>query len=326
MVISCASGARLLLMLLLLCLISTGALAEIRASVDRTQLQENETLTLTLRVWGDADNEPDFGVLAQDFQVLNRRESRSDRDPGSSEGWRAWTLTLEPRRSGSLELPALQVGDQASDPVRIRVDALDPRARQFIDDQLYFETDLSDDQVYVQAQLLFTRKLVYGEGVNLFGELPGHPRIEHALVQPLGEADIRSEYRDGQRYRIIHQRYAIFPERSGELVIPSASMRGSAIMPSRLGFSGRRVPVNARTGDIRIPVKPIPSDWPAGTPWLPAADLELMESWSGDSQRVNDQSATSRALLVRAEGAMASMIPPLRPEAPDSLRVYEQRP
>ncbi len=312
-----------------LMMMAAQAAAELRATLDQDSIVESETVQLTVRVLGDggARGEPDFSALTDDFDVLTTRTSSEFSSVrGRISSWTAWILTLQPKRTGTLEIPSFSLGPHSTEPLQLTVSALDADTRRFIDSLIFFETKLSTDTVYVQAQLLLERSLYYAEGVQLFGELPREPEIPNAMVQPLGDAEISRTSRDGQRYRVISQRFAIFPERSGELVIPSASVSGSAIMPRAEGFSGRRAAVDARSGDTRIDVLPIPADWPSGTSWFPATDVELLETWDREPDHLNAGEPAARGLLVRAESALASMVPPLEVDYPDTLRLYPKAP
>jgi hypothetical protein len=303
--------------------------ANLRATLEHGSIHEHETVRLTVRVLGDGGptGEPDFSALEQDFEILTTRTSSEFSSIGGRiQSWTAWIMTLQPKRTGKLEIPSFSLGSHRSEPLELRVTALDGRTRLFIDNQVFFETNVSADAVYVQAQLLLTRTLYYAEGVQLFGELPREPAIEHALVQPLGEPDISRTTRNGQRYRVIEQTYAIFPERSGELTVPSVSIAGSAILPRAEGFSGRRTAVEAASERILVNVLPIPADYPADTPWFPAAEVELLESWTDEPPRLDVGKPSTRALIVRAEQTLASMVPPLAVRYPVQIRTYPERP
>src|SRR5438445_11467035 len=62
----------------LLCVGSMAQAGEVRAWLDRSTLQLGETVTLNIEVSGDARAaQPDFGVLAQDFDLLGTQSSNS---------------------------------------------------------------------------------------------------------------------------------------------------------------------------------------------------------------------------------------------------------
>jgi hypothetical protein len=329
MVRGSSHGVAVLLVALAMALAGTPAWASLRATLESSTIHEHETVRLTVRVLGDGGpmGEPDFSQLEDDFEILSTRTSSEFSSIGGRiQSWTAWIMTLQPKRTGRIEIPAFNLGGHQSEPIELTVSPLDHRTRSFIDDQLFFETELSAREVYVQAQLLLRRTLYYAEGVQLFGELPREPEISFAMVQPLGEAEIARTTRNGQRYRVIEQRYAIFPERSGQLVIPSVAIAGSAVLPRTEGFSGRRAAVDARSDELRIAVLPVPRDYPAGVPWFPAAEVELLESWDQEPPAIDVGKPITRALIVRAEEAMASMVPPLRVDYPAPLRLYAERP
>ena len=70
---------------------------------------------------------------------------------------------------------------------------------------------------------------------------------------------------------MIEQRFAIFPERSGDLTIPPATVTGSVRLPD----TGRRIGVDVSSDTLKITVLPIPAEYPRDAPWLPANDVEI---------------------------------------------------
>jgi hypothetical protein len=98
------------------------AYGRVTARPSRTSLAENETLVLT--VTAESAGFPDLSPLEQDFAILNRGVSTSRRSINGRTSQRTnLTLTLMPKRSGNLTIPAIRFGDQASQPLTIRVTA-----------------------------------------------------------------------------------------------------------------------------------------------------------------------------------------------------------
>ena len=64
--------------------------------------------------------------------------------------------------------------------------------RRKIDALVFYEIELSSDSVYVQSQLLLTRRLVYADGVQLYGGQLEAPVLEGAQVFALGEGESSS--------------------------------------------------------------------------------------------------------------------------------------
>ena len=310
---------------LFLALIAQGADAAVQARVDPPVVDEMETVRLTLRVDGSNQSEGlDLSALEGDFEVLGTNTSSQFQSiNGQVQSWVEYQVSLRPKRAGTLEIPALSIAGQASAPLSVRVRPLAPEVRQTIDRMVFFEVEVSPNPVYVQAQALMTRRLYYASGVQIYSDLPGVPDIPNAVVIPVGETRSTTEVRPEGRYGVLEQRYAIFPEQSGSLVIPEISVTSSV----RLTSSGRtrRSGIRVSTPEIRLDVLPVPASYPANQPWLPARQVSVSDSWKPDSLAFDLGEPVRRTLTVNVAGNTGSSIPPLALDLPgDSFKQYPE--
>lgn len=301
--------------------------AELRTTLEPRIIDELDTARLTIRASGSNETQSlDLDALEADFEVLTTQTSSQYRSVnGQVESWVEYQITLRPRRSGELTIPAIEVGAETTEPLRLRVRGLDPDLREAIERMVFFESELSTDPVYVQAQTVLTRRLYYSSGAQIYSDLPGLPDIPDAIVTPLGETSSTTTIRDGQRYGVVEQRFAILPERSGELTIPAISITSSV----RLQVNGRtrRSGVRIATDPLTVTVLPIPATYPADHPWLPAEALELTEQWSPPGTAVEVGDPLTRTLTARIRGNVSSAIPPLSPALPaQNFRRYPEPP
>jgi hypothetical protein len=93
---------------------TAAAPSTVEARIDRSQLRRGESLTLQIRLRGEAtDERPDFAPLGVDFDVVSIQPLHrttivnSVRDASVD-----WTLELRPRREGALEISARADGDR----------------------------------------------------------------------------------------------------------------------------------------------------------------------------------------------------------------------
>ncbi len=303
------------------------AVAAIEVHPDARVIDENGTLHLTIRLDGSMQQaSPDLGALARDFEIVSRQSASQLRSiNGNVESWTEWTLTLRPRRTGTLEIPSLTIDGARSQPIAIEVRPLDVETRRLIESLARFEVEHQPSVVYVQAQLTVTRRLTYAEGTQLYGELPGLPEIDGAVVQAFGDADHHTELRDGRRVGVIEQRFLVFPERSGPLTVPGATIMASVVVPRRAGGRSGRTELRVASQPLTIDVLPVPSSYPRSAPWLPARAVAIDEEWpTRGAWAVGDPRA--RTLIVRAAGGAASRIAPLTVDYPPSLKVYPEAP
>lgn len=302
---------RTLLLITLVC--SNPVAAAIEAYADPRNLDEMESLRLTLRIDGISDiGKPDTSPLDQDFEILTSNTTSQYRSVnGKVQSWVELQLMLRPKRSGKLTIPALTIGSDTSQPLQIQVNPLDANIKQAIDDMVFFETEVSPNPVYVQSETLLTRRLFYSTsgGVQMYSEMPGAPEIADAVVLSLGQTRSYAIERDGINYGVVEQRFAIIPEHSGTLEIPAVAITSSIrlMKNGRVRRSGIRVSSDA----VSLTVMPIPAEYPADQPWLAATNLRLVELWNPNQPVFNVGEPINRHIEARVTGNVSSAIPPL---------------
>ena len=301
--------------------------AEITADLEPALVDELDTARLIIRATGSNQAERlDLSALEEDFEVLTTQSASQYRSiNGQVESWVEYQIMLRPRRPGDLVVPPIEVGGGSTPELTLRVRGLDPEVQQAIDRMVFFEIEVTANPVYVQAQTVMVRRLYYSSGAQIYSDLPGMPEIPSAIVLPLGETTSTTVVRDGQRYGVVEQRFAIFPEESGELTIPSISVTSSVRVQS--GGRTRRSGVRIATEPMTLEVLPIPSEYPADQPWLPAQDVTISDRWEPPDARVEVGDPVRRTLSARVHGNVASALPPLEPTVPEEhFRRYPEPP
>ena len=318
---------RLWALILALHAVATAAFAEVHVWFEPRVIDELDSLQLNVRATDtQLPDAPDLSVLESDFEILGSQTTSQRRSVnGNVESWVDYQYTLRPRRSGEITIPPIRVGDQYSAPTLVIVRALDPSIKQSIERMVFFETELTQNPVYVQAQTIFIRRLYYANGVQLYSDLPGAPDVANAVIVPLGDTKSSTTLVQGTRYGVIEQRFAIFPEQSGELHIPESAITSSVRVrrDGRTRRSGIRISAPAQS----ITVLPIPAEYPADVPWLAATDIQLRETWSPERTTYNLGDPLSRAIAVTAIGNTGSSIPPLQVNVPgEYFKLYPEPP
>ncbi len=98
--------------------------ASVIASVDRADIELNESFTLKITVDTAIDTEPDASALDADFFVGTRSQlSNTTIVNGQISRSRTWTYVLMAKREGYLEIPPVIIGAEHSEPVPINVSA-----------------------------------------------------------------------------------------------------------------------------------------------------------------------------------------------------------
>jgi hypothetical protein len=217
------------LLLLAALLLPVCVQAELRAALSAQIIDELDSVQLVVRDIGTRQSEtPDLSGLERDFHVLGVNTSSQYRFVnGQAQSWVDYQITLQPKRTGELIIPPIGIGQQRTDSMPISVRALSADMRRKIDALVFYEMELSSDSVYVQSQLLLTRRLVYADGVQLYGGQLETPVLDGAQVFALGEGQSSVIQRNGRTMGSYEQRYAIFPEQSGTLTLPSDAVTAS---------------------------------------------------------------------------------------------------
>ena len=321
------------LLISLLWSLALHAAPALQASVDRTRLQAGETLELTLESQDITQfGKPDLRALEADFEVRGTRQLNSLHTfDGETRASTRWIITLLPRRSGSLRIPELQLGQSHSQAIELQVLQADA-SRQDSASQVFIEATLDSSEVYVQAQAVLTLRIYHS--VALYDDSSLSPlQLENAKVEPLGDSRTYEKEINGVRHGVIETRYAVYAQQSGTLDIPPLTFTATAAAspdqaPQANGTARAGHQVQVSSLPLRLAVRPIPAAWPAGVPWLPARSLTLEEHWNPDpgNQQVQIGDSLTRNITLRAEGLSSTQLPPLPATEITGLRRYPDQP
>jgi hypothetical protein len=315
------------LVLLISVTLTLPAIAAVSAQLSAQSIDELETVRLLIKITDTRQSQTlDLTGLQADFHVMNTSTaSRSQFLNGRGQSWVDYQITLQPKRTGTLKIPSIKVGNEQTPTLELEVHPLSEQTRQVIDQLVFFENSISSNEIYVQGQLILTRRLLYSQGVQLYSDLPGAPEIPNAVVLSLGETSSGSTERNGKAYGVVEQKYAIFPESSGEFTIPGISITASVrlLEGNRVSRKGVRV----ATHEERITVLPVPPNYPEDQPWLPAENVTLYDVVSPEHGAHQVGDTLTHELLIHIEGNIGSISSPLALDLLDEdFRVYPQAP
>ena len=322
---------RLCALLLLLCCWTLPAHAlGLVASVDRDQLSSGETVELTLES-SDVTlfGKPDLTPLDALFEVrgtrqVNQLNSLSDDNKGTTR----WMITLQPRQTGTVIIPSLQVGDYHSQPITLTVTQSVASDNELA--PVFIEASLDQPSVYVQAQALLTLRIYHSVALYDDSSLTSL-HLDDAIVEQLGESRTYEKLINGVRHGVIERRYGIYPQRSGELIIPAQTFSATqvdsqqATAPAPLGPKPGRM-VHVTSAEIPLTVLPKPESYPSNAPWLPARSLSLSETWNPEPDHTMVGDSLTRTLTLKAEGLSSAQLPPLPATDVNGLRRYPDLP
>ncbi|MDF1763630.1 MAG: BatD family protein, partial [Oleibacter sp.] len=286
------------------------------ASVDRKEISQYDSLVLKVTYQDVALlSEPDFSPLEADWDITsNSRSTQIQFSNGKNNSISEWTLVLFPKRTGTLTIPPLPFGNVSSNEITIEVTE-SSNSQPVKNDNFYFEVEVSSGEHYVQEEILYIERIyfkVQHESPNLSPFTVANARLE-LLQEPQRQVIVK----DGQRIGLYERRYAIFPEKSGTLAIPS--QRFSATVNNNYRTRGQTETIVS--SPIELEVKAIPDNYPQAT-WLPARKLSLTEKFSDASDQWQAGEPVTRTFTLVAEGLSSGQIPPIPLPELDNVRYY----
>ena len=316
-----------MILALLLCLGAQAAGLEAR--VDRNPVAFGQSVRLTLEARGGLDEEPDFSVLEDDFDILGRTKSRNySFYNGSGSSTRIWTLSLMPRRQAEILIPSLTAGNQSSAPILLKVTpaaAAKPAAEQ----GAFITTELEPEKVYKNAQSLLRVRLYLQHQLAQGAVLtePEPPTAE-GEIRKLGQDRIFETVLDGVRFDVVERRYALFPFRAGTLEIPPLMFEGRMVEPGRSvfdPFGGQGRISRIFSGPMKIEVQEAKDESPEN-PWVPAENLRIYESLQPKDGTIALGESLTRTIRIEADGLLPESLPEPGLSYPASLKLYPDRP
>lgn len=286
----------------------------------------NESFSVIFSCPHSISGHPDFSPLDTDFKILSQSQSfKSSIFNGQVAQESRWTLTLMGKREGNLTIPSISFGQHSSQPKTIEVTSAQTTKQ---DDTLFLETELSPkNSVYEQTQLIFTVRLY--RSVNISQGMLSEPKANDsdASIERLGK-DLEYEHyhSNGARYIVLERNYAVFPQKSGELIFDPITFEGRVIIGNgRSFFNSQSQFMRVVSKQEKIDVKPIPAPFTKSN-WFAANDVKLIEEWSTDPDKIILGEPITWTLTVAAEGCLGNQIPALSLNLPAELKQYLDKP
>lgn len=314
----------LLAVLLLLTPLAHAATAE--ATLDRSQVQLGETVTLNVRVQGEARlSQLDLAALANDFEILGTSSNRSlSVVNGQASDQLTYGIALRPRHVGELQVPSLTIGGSQTAPLTLQVTAPTPQAAAHSGQNVFLEATVEPGKAYVGQQLLFTVRLYFA--ANLSSGALDDLQLPGVDVRRLGDDLNYTAERDGRSWHVIERRYALVPQRAGPLSIPPLGFQGELIDPSDPdSFFGMGSPVSAASPALSVDVQSIPANW-GQSAWLPARALTLTLDGLPADGKLRVGQPLSLTMALQATGLPYEALPELSLPTLDGATVYPEKP
>ena len=298
------------------------SLASVIATIDRPQVELNETFTLKIIVDTAIDEEPDASALEEDFFVGSRSQlSNTTIINGQISRSRTWTYALMAKRPGKLIIPPVIIANEKSLPIDILIT---PQSEAILGEaDIFVSAELDMNENYVQAQTLLKIKIyrmVQTRQPRLY-----EPEISgvETLIEIAGDDKNYESVINGKTYDVIERVYALFPQVSGELLINP--IRFEARILKNGGITGRRTYQSSKSIVKVLPIPAPPKEYP-NAKWLPAHDVEINDEWSRDLQNLKTGEPITRQIQVIAVGQLSTQLPSIDNELDSNLKIYPDKP
>ena len=314
-----------ILAMLLALSFSLTAFAEVAATVNSTVIPYGETIQLRLQRDGGADTQPDLNPLKKDFDILGSGSGTNVQIiNGHISSRMEMTVLLSPRRSGKIQIPALQWGNEQSAPIGLDVGAAPGDKQSRSAEHVFLTTNLEPKQPYVQAASVLTVRLYADQ--PLYQATLDFPASSDVIVKQFGQDKASNETRNGRSYQVIERKYLLFAQKSGHVSLAGPVLEAEIAdgsdgdMFKLLGAMMTQTrPLHLNVNTIEMQVLPRPANI---TPWLPAQKVTLKETWDQDKAHAGEP--LSRHLHIAALGLTGEQLPD--PDTlislPDGIKAY----
>ena len=334
-------------LMLALALMALGtARADIKASLDASQIAVGDTVQLTLEHDGRVSGQPDLAPLQQSFDILGTSSSTMiELVNGSASEKTQVVLTLAAKRTGRLTIPSLTWGGERSQPLTLSVAGPDGAAQSGdapaqSAPNVFMEASVSPEQPYVQAAVQLTVRLFAAD--TLYHADLELPESGEVVAKQVGSDETGTAERNGRSYQVFTRHYLLFPLHSGKLTLQgpvldaelamSQSRRSYGTDPWGGGLFGGPLlqtvrPIRLRGKPIVLAVRARPAS-AVGSYWLPARDVILTATWTPAKLTAQAGDPVTLDLDLKATGLTAAQLPDLASllSPPSGLKSYPDQP
>ncbi len=244
--IKLSNNLLVLLSILAIPVIVQAAQVRLTASLDKTEATTEDTIMLTITVEGTQSTpQPVVPAVAG----LNIRYSGSSSEfsvvNGVSSSSIKYNYIIFPLRAGSFTLAPAYIDYEGqkikSQPIKFKILSAQSQPQQ--NKALFLKAEVSNTTPYYNEQILYT--LQFGRMVNVAGANLDAASFKDFWTEELGEQKQYQRVIGGHTYLITEIKKALFPAKTGKLVIEPATISCEIIMKSKR----RRSPFGDRLFD-----------------------------------------------------------------------------
>lgn len=325
--------------------------AELKADVSNKKIAYGETVELRLSYDGSdlQDIQPDLSVLQKDFAVYSTSSSMNTSIiNGNMSQKKEWIITLLPANEGNVTIPAISAGNYTSNPISIEVLSAEEAVKtqnnannkNNVAQVAGFSAniELENNNPYIEQEILAT--LTVKDNRNLqFESLPYFENNDDWIIKSIGRPQ-RTQNDGWQTTTFV---YALSPQKSGKLELPSATIKGYYVTyessghrnlengllqffdVDMSGMFGVKKPVMLRTKPQIVNIKPIPSEYKS-TWWVPADVLIATAEWVDENPKFKVGETVAREITITASGVTENKLPEIEFKDNSLWKQYPDKP
>ncbi len=317
---------RRIILFILLSVISATGFAKLSVSLDRTTIDLDQTVNLTISSDEQIDDQPNLDGLKKDFSILGTsKNAQLTIINGNSQRLQQWIITLIPLHTGKVTIPAITIGKETTTSLALTIKANSP-ATISSKNAIFLTANIEPVTAYVNSQVLYIVKLFY-RNESISGSLsePGFGTLAFTRVGNDLNYQVTT---NGKRYNVLERRYVFFPQKSGQLSLPGVVFNGEVPTHSSrndslnelLQFTGTR-PIQVRAPAVILTVKAKPATVDADS-WVPAKDFSAKEIWSSNLTTIHVGDPITRTIVLRAVGLPGNQLPDIASANVMNTNVY----
>ncbi len=309
--------------------------ANITVTTSRNPVALDDSFHLIYEADSSVDDDPDFSPIYKNFDVLNSSQSTNMRSiNGSWSMKKTWDLSVIAKDMGKYTIPPIAFGSDISPAIQVNVlnssspNSTSSNGQSTIPAKIFLESSLDKKTGWVQAQFIYTIRLLRTVGIASASLTEPESNDPDAIIEKLSEDNYQTT-RNGISYEVFERRYAIFPQRSGQLKINPVTFEGrvNATQPrtifDQFRMSGQLKRLRSKAVSATVKAAPATINL---QDWLPASELQLIEEWSDDTANIKTGDPITRTITIAAQGLTAVQLPDLKFKEIDGLKQYPDKP
>jgi hypothetical protein len=320
------------------CPIALAGDVAVRAAADKTEASLDDVIVVQVSVEGTR-SEPSLPDLGGAFKIQSRgTSSQMTIINGRMSSKQDYSYALYPQKAGTFTIPPFTVQDGGaavqSNTLRITVAAAEPQQKD--SGEVFVTASVDTASPYLGQQIMYTFQFCRRVKVAS-ASLTEQPAFDGFQAESLGKEVEFQKVINGQQYLVTEIRQALFPLKTGELVITPTTLQAAVVTQGRsrrgrgtdpffgdsfFGFT-ETVPRQFRTAPVTVTVRPLPEEGrPADFRNL-VGQFSLTSHLSATSAKVGD--SLTLTITVAGTGSLKNL-QTIDLGQLDQFKIYDDKP